>query len=53
MMTSQERILATLNRNPTDRVPVDLWLTPEVKNSLLKLAGVHDEYALYQQLGVD
>lgn len=27
-MTPRERILATLNRQPVDRYPIDLWCTP-------------------------
>ena len=52
-MTPQQRILATVNREPVDRVPVDVWLTPEVLQSLLEYTGVTDEYALYSKLGVD
>ena len=52
-MTPHERILATLHRQPADRVPVDVWLTPEVLTSLLHHAGADDEYALYWKLGVD
>lgn len=29
-MNSRERILAVLNRQPVDRLPVDLWYTPEI-----------------------
>ena len=52
-MTPHERILATLNRQPVDRVPVDVWLTPEVLDSLRSHVGEADEYTLYQKLGVD
>jgi uroporphyrinogen decarboxylase len=52
-MTPHERILATLQRKPTDRAPVDLWLTPEVLASLQQHTGVQDELALYQHLGLD
>jgi hypothetical protein len=30
MMTPKERIVAVLNRQPVNRLPVDLWHTPEV-----------------------
>ena len=33
-MTPRERIMATINRLPVDRAPVDLWCTPEVLDSL-------------------
>ena len=52
-MTAHERILATIHRQPTDRVPVDVWLTPEVLDSLKKHIGEPDEYELYKKLGVD
>lgn len=33
-MTPKERVLAVLNRQPVDRLPVDLWYTPEVGQDL-------------------
>ncbi len=52
-MTPRERILATINRQPVDRSPVDLWCTPEVLDSLRAYTGVQDEFALYNKLGID
>jgi uroporphyrinogen decarboxylase len=52
-MTPQERILATINRQPVDRVPVDVWLTPEVLGDLKAHLGQEDELQLYHELGVD
>ncbi|MFA7345854.1 MAG: uroporphyrinogen decarboxylase family protein [Terrimicrobiaceae bacterium] len=52
-MDPRERILATLDRQPTDRVPVDVWLTPEVLESLRNHVGEHDELALYRKMGAD
>ena len=52
-MTARDRVLATINRQPTDRVPVDVWLTPEVLGSLMAHAGEHDEFELYRKLDVD
>ena len=52
-MNAHERILATLNRQPVDRVPVDIWLTPEVLDSLRQYTGEEDEYTVYRKLGVD
>lgn len=52
-MNSHARILATLGRKPVDRVPVDIWLTPEVLHSLFELTGETDEYELYRKLDVD
>lgn len=52
-MTSRERIFNTLNREPVDRVPVDIWHTPEVLESLKQFAGERDPLRLYQKLGID
>jgi uroporphyrinogen decarboxylase len=52
-MNAHERILATLERRPVDRTPVDLWLTPEVLDDLRRHVGENDEYELYRKLGVD
>ena len=52
-MNAQSRILSTINRQPTDRVPVDVWLTQEVLDSLKKHLGKEDEYETYQKLGLD
>lgn len=48
-----ERIRKTLCREPTDRPPVDLWLTPEVLQSLRAHTGIEDELEIYRALGVD
>jgi len=52
-MTPRERILATINRQPVDRTPVDLWVTPEVLQALRNHTGEDDELAVYQKLGLD
>lgn len=52
-MTSLQRIQATCRRETLDRPPVDLWLTPEVLQSLREHTGVEDELEIYRQLGVD
>ncbi|MBI2501789.1 MAG: hypothetical protein HYW07_00955 [Candidatus Latescibacteria bacterium] len=33
-MTGRERMLAAFRREPTDRVPTDIWATPEVWRKL-------------------
>jgi uroporphyrinogen decarboxylase len=33
-MNSRERILAAMDRKPVDRVPTDIWATPEVRDRL-------------------
>ena len=52
-MTPKERIWATINRQPVDRPPVDLWCTPEVLDSLRKYTSLQDEMAVYNKLGID
>ena len=52
-MTPRERILAILNRQPVDRLPVDLWHTPEIGAVLRQHCGVTDDSAVYRALGLD
>lgn len=52
-MTPHQRILATLNRQPVDRIPVDLWLTPEALRSMKAHTGMEDELEMYRALEVD
>ena len=53
MMTPRQRILALLNREPVDRIPVDLWHTPEVAASLRQHFGAADDFAMWKSLGLD
>jgi len=52
-MTPKERVLATLNRQPVDRLPVDLWHTPEIASALRQHFGVSDDFAMWKALGLD
>ena len=52
-MNARERILAVLNREPVDRLPVDLWHTPEVGEMLRHYCGVNDDLAIYRALNLD
>jgi uroporphyrinogen decarboxylase len=52
-MTPRERILATINRQPADRLPIDLWCTPEVLDTLREYTSLQDEFAVYNKLGID
>lgn len=52
-MTSLECIRSVLNRQPVSRVPVDVWLTPEVLAALKAHVGEENELKLYQKMGVD
>ncbi|RKX81541.1 MAG: hypothetical protein DRP60_00355 [Spirochaetes bacterium] len=52
-MTSRERILSTINRNPTDRVPRDIWMTDEVSMGIKEYLGVKTDIELYDNLNID
>jgi uroporphyrinogen decarboxylase len=52
-MTPKERILATLNRQPVDRIPVDLWHTEEIAAMLRRHCGVDNDLDAYTKLGLD
>ncbi len=52
-MNPKERILAVLNRQPVDRLPVDLWHTPEVAAALRKHFQVANDFAMWRALGLD
>jgi uroporphyrinogen decarboxylase len=52
-MTPKERVLAVLNRQPVDRLPVDLWHTPEVAATLRQHFGVTDDFVMWRALGLD
>lgn len=52
-MIPKERILAVLNRQQVDRLPVDLWHTPEVAAALRNHFKVADDFAMWRALGLD
>jgi Uroporphyrinogen-III decarboxylase len=52
-MTPRERILSTINRQAVDCPPVDIWLTPEVLDSLREYTSLQNEFAVYNKLGID
>ena len=52
-MDPKHRVLAVLERRPVDRLPVDLWHTPEIGQSLREHCGVCDDLAMYKALGLD
>lgn len=52
-MNPKGRILAVLNRQPVDRIPVDLWHTPEISAARRKHFGVAGEFAMWKELGLD
>jgi len=52
-MNARERVLAVLNREMPDRVPVDIWLVPELVEKFKKHLGVESELDIYRKLDVD
>jgi uroporphyrinogen decarboxylase len=52
-MTSSERIMGTLNRTQIDRLPADLWATPEVMQSLKTHFRCETDDEVFTGLGVD
>ena len=52
-MTPKERVAAVLNREPVDRLPVDLWHTPEIGAALQARLSVDDDLAIARALGLD
>jgi uroporphyrinogen decarboxylase len=52
-MAPKERTLAVLNGQPVDRLPVDLWHTPEIAAALRNHFKVADDFAMWRALGLD
>ena len=52
-MTSRERVMAAINHQPTDRVPLDYWGVGEITDKLMKHFGVDDMVGLSQSLEID
>jgi len=52
-MNSKQLVQAVLNRDKTDRIPVDIWCTPEILDMLMKHFGSSDELSIYKTMGID
>jgi len=52
-LTHRERILAAIRHEPVDRVPTDLWATPEVLGRLYREFGIAGLIELYDRLEID
>lgn len=52
-MNSKQRIINILQRKPVDRIPVDIWHTPEVEDELKNLVSARDDFEMWQKLAVD
>jgi len=53
LMNSKERILSAIHREKPDRIPSDIWATPEVMENLKKHFGVDSERAIWEKLSID
>jgi uroporphyrinogen decarboxylase len=52
-MNSRQRVLNILNRQPVDRLAVDIWHTPEIEKALKEHVGTDDTFTMWQTLGLD
>ncbi len=52
-MNARERTLAVLNREPVDRIPVDLWYTEEIGKDLRQYTGTSTDLEMFRALGLD
>ncbi len=52
-MTNKKRILTVLRGQKPDRIPIDIWHTPEVLDSLKNRYGQQDTLVLYKRMGLD
>ena len=52
-MTSRERILAAINHEQTDRIPMDYWGVAEVTDMLMKRFNVKDMLGFAKSLDID
>ena len=48
-MNSRERVAKALDRGVPDRVPLQVWLTPEMATALQEHYGLNDEDALWDE----
>ncbi len=52
-MDHRQRVLAAIRHQPIDRVPTDIWATPEVWNKLFDYLGVKTPLEVYDRLDID
>jgi uroporphyrinogen decarboxylase len=52
-MDHRQRILAAIRHQPVDRVPTDIWATPEVWNKLFAHFDVKTALEVYDRLDID
>jgi uroporphyrinogen decarboxylase len=52
-MNHKERILAAVQHQPVDRLPTDMWATPEVMQKLMDYFKVKETIDVYDKLDID
>jgi uroporphyrinogen decarboxylase len=52
-MTHRERVLAALHHEPLDRLPTDIWATPEIWRKLKTHFETEDTITVMDRLGID
>lgn len=52
-MTHAERILAAIQHQPTDRIPLDYWGVPEITQKVMKAIGAKDDLEMAEILDID
>jgi len=52
-MNAKARVKAILNREPVNRLPVDIWYTPEIGQQLRAYFGVQEDSDWYRILDLD
>ena len=52
-MNPRQRILAAVLRQPVDRIPTDIWATPEVQRILQDYCGCDSFVQTWDHLGID
>lgn len=52
-MTCRERVLTSLKHREPDRVPIDNWMVPEIRDKTMEYYGCESYEELLQFLGVD
>ena len=52
-MNPRQRILAAIERQPVDRIPTDIWATPEVEQKLKDYCGCRRLSQTWDCLGID
>lgn len=53
MMNAKQRVGAILDRRPVDRIPVEVWMTAEVRDALFRHTGTTKELDLWRALQID